>query len=52
MECDLLRYDNEVETTMGIHSWNFLGENSFRAIKKPSEMDHLQINATCVGMLI
>jgi hypothetical protein len=36
MECDLVRYENKVETTMGIHSWNLLGENGFRGVQKPS----------------
>jgi len=34
MECDLVRYENKVETTMGTHSLNLLGENSFEGIKK------------------
>jgi hypothetical protein len=36
---------------MGIHLWNFLGENNFGGVQKPSQNDHLQINATCIKML-
>jgi hypothetical protein len=32
MECDFVRYENKVETTMGIHSWNLLGENKFEGV--------------------
>ncbi len=36
VECDPMRYDNEVETIEIIHSLNRLGENNFEGVKKPS----------------
>jgi hypothetical protein len=32
MECDLMWYENKIEITMGTHSQNFIGENSFRGV--------------------
>jgi hypothetical protein len=37
MECDLVRYENKVETIMGIYSWNLLGESKFEGVRKPSQ---------------
>jgi hypothetical protein len=51
MDCDLMWYENKVETIKGIHLLNLLSENSPKGIKKPSQKDHSPINATCVGML-
>ncbi len=50
MECDLVRYENKVETIEGIHSLNLLGENYFKGVQKSSQKDHLPIDAACVGM--
>jgi len=36
VECDLVQYENKVETSMGIHSRNLLGERSFGGVQKPS----------------
>jgi hypothetical protein len=41
MECDLMRYESKVETIVGIHLWNLLGENNFEGVQKPSQKDHL-----------
>jgi hypothetical protein len=51
MECDLMWYENKVETTMRIHFQNLMDENNFRCVQKPSWKDHLQINVACIGML-
>jgi len=51
MECDLVWYENKVETIVGIHLRNFLGENNFKGVQKPSKKDHLQINSTCVNWI-
>jgi len=32
VDCDLVRYENKVRTTKGIHSLNFQGENNFKDI--------------------
>ncbi len=50
VECDPMRYENKVGTTQGIHLLNLQGENSPKGVQKPSQNDHLLINATCVGM--
>jgi hypothetical protein len=34
MECDLVQYENKVETTVGTHSQNLLNENSSKGFKK------------------
>jgi hypothetical protein len=52
VECDLVQYENKVETVVKIHSHNLLGENNFEIFQKPSQNDHLQINATCIRMPI
>ncbi len=52
VECDLMRYENKVGPIKGIHSLNLQGENNFKGVQKPSQKDHLLINATCIGMLI
>jgi hypothetical protein len=44
-------YENKVKTTKGIHLLNLLGENNFEGVQKPSQKDHLPINAPCVEML-
>jgi hypothetical protein len=36
MGCDLAQYGNKVETNIGIHLHNLLGENSFEGVQKPS----------------
>jgi hypothetical protein len=36
VECDLVRYENKVETFVGIHSRNLLGERSFGGVQKLS----------------
>jgi hypothetical protein len=33
MECDLVQYENKVEITTRIHSWNLLGENNIKMFK-------------------
>jgi hypothetical protein len=35
-----------------IYSLIFLGENNFKTIQKPTQKDHLLINATFIGMPI
>ncbi len=50
VECDLMQYENKVETTKGIYSFNFQGENSFKGVQKPSQKDHLPLNAAYVGL--
>ncbi len=50
MGCDLVRYENKVETIVGMHSQNLLGENNLEGVQKPSEKGHLQINVGCVRM--
>jgi hypothetical protein len=51
MECDLVQGENKVYTYVGIHSQNLLGEKNLEGVQKPSQNDHLQINATCIKML-
>jgi hypothetical protein len=48
VECDIVQYENIVETTMGIHLQNLVGENNLLSVQNPSQKDHLQINATYV----
>jgi hypothetical protein len=36
VECDLVRYENKVETTEKIHRLNLLGENILEGVQKPS----------------
>jgi len=36
VECDLVRYENKVETTMRIRLQNFQGENNFKGVQKSS----------------
>jgi hypothetical protein len=45
-------YENKAKTTKWIHLLNLLGENNPKGVQKPSQKDHLPINATCVRMLI
>jgi hypothetical protein len=52
MKGDLEQYESKVEIIVGIHSQNFLGENDFRNVQKPSLNNHLQINSTCIRMLV
>jgi hypothetical protein len=52
VEWDLMRYQNKVGIIKGIHSLNLQGENNLKGVQKPSQKDHLPINATCVGMPI
>jgi hypothetical protein len=51
MEYGLVQYENKVETTKGIHSLSFLGENNLEGVQKPSWKDHLPINKRCIGKL-
>jgi hypothetical protein len=44
-----MQYENKVETTKGIHSLNLQGENNPEGVQKPSQKNHLLINATCIG---
>jgi hypothetical protein len=37
---------------MGIHLQNIFDENNLGGVQKPSQKDHLQINATCVRIPI
>jgi hypothetical protein len=32
MECDLMQYENKVETIMGIHLQNILGKNNIKGV--------------------
>jgi hypothetical protein len=43
-----MQYENKVETTKGIYSFNLQGENSLKGVQKPSQKDHLPLNATYV----
>jgi hypothetical protein len=52
VECDLVQYENKVGTIEGIHSLDLQNENSFGNVQKPSQKNHLSINATCVGTSI
>jgi hypothetical protein len=36
-----VQYENKVETTMGIHSWNLMSERKFESVRRPSQKDHL-----------
>jgi len=36
MKCDLMQYENKVETIEGIHLLNLLGENNLECVKKKS----------------
>ncbi len=47
--CGPMQYENKVETTKGIHSLNLQGENNPEGVQKPSQKNHLLINATCIG---
>ncbi len=51
VECDLVKHENKVGTIKGIHSLNLQGENNPKGVQKPSQKDHLPINAACIGML-
>jgi len=35
VKCDLMQYDNKIETIVGIHLWNFLDEIVFGGFQKP-----------------
>jgi hypothetical protein len=52
VECDPMQYENKIGTIEGIHSLNLQGENNFEGVQKPSQKNHLIINATCIGMPI
>jgi hypothetical protein len=41
-------YENKVGTTTGIHLLNLYDENNLEGVQKPSQNDHLLINAACV----
>jgi len=43
-----MQYENKFEIIEGIHSLNILGGNSFENVQKPSQINHLSINAACV----
>ncbi len=51
MERDPMWYENKIETIKGVHLLNLLNENNPKGVQKPSQNNHLPINATCVGML-
>ncbi len=51
VECDHVQYENKFGTIEEIHLLNLQGENSLEGVQKPSQKDHLSINAACVGML-
>ncbi len=36
VECDLVQYENKIETTEEIHKLNLLGENILEGVQKPS----------------
>jgi len=40
---------NKIGTTKGIHLLNLQGGNNLESVQKPSQKDHMLINATCVG---
>jgi hypothetical protein len=46
-----VQYENKFGTIEEVRSLNLQGENSSEGVQKPSQKDHLSINATCVGML-
>jgi hypothetical protein len=50
VEYDPVRYENQIETIKRIHSFNLQGENSFEGVQKPSQKDHLPLNAAYVGL--
>jgi hypothetical protein len=50
--CDLVRYENKIETTNGIHSLNLLGESNFEGVQKPSQKDHLSIDVACIKIQV
>ncbi len=52
MKCDPMWYEIKVESIKGVHLLNLLNENNPKGVQKPSQNNHLPINATCVGMLI
>jgi hypothetical protein len=39
--CDIEWYRNKIETIVGIHLHNLLGENNFESVQKPSWKGHL-----------
>jgi hypothetical protein len=49
VECGLVQYENKVRTLKGIHLVNFQGANNPKGVLKPSQNDHLLINAACIG---
>jgi hypothetical protein len=51
VECGHVRNENKDEIIMGIHPLNLPAENNSKGDLKPSQKDHLPINATCVGLL-
>jgi hypothetical protein len=50
IKCDHVQYENKVKIIKGIHSLNLKGESSPKGVQKPSQNDHLLINATCIKM--
>jgi hypothetical protein len=42
-----MQFENKVKKIKGIHLLNLLGENNSKSVQKPSQNDHLPINATC-----
>jgi hypothetical protein len=50
VECDPVRYENKVKITKKIHSLNLLSENNVENVQKPSQKNHLSINAACIVM--
>jgi hypothetical protein len=49
VECGPTQYENKVGITREIDLWNIQGVNNSKGVQKPSQKDHLLINATCVG---
>jgi len=43
VECDIMQYENKVETTIRIHLQNLWSENNFEGLQKPSQKDHLRM---------
>jgi hypothetical protein len=50
VECDPMQYENKVETTKGIHTFNFLNKNNLEGVQNTSQKYHLPINVACIGM--
>jgi len=49
VECCFVQYQNKVGTIEGIQLLNLQGEKNLEGVQKPSQNDHLLINATYIG---